>query len=593
MLAIIPICAQQSANPPEVQAQPGEGNNVNPPFQIHAERNLVTVMVVVRDSNGHPVGGLHKEDFQLFDDGKAQEISGFSAEITTPEAQRAQRLGAPTAPANAPSVPAASTVPERFIILFFDDFHTEIEGIARTREAAWQYAETRVGPADRVAIHTATGKDQLDFTGDQAKLHEALFRTLARPHPPGGCPQIDEYEAYLAYKLNDPDALRVLHTEGIECLCGVDTAGSGRPGSIDLSLPATINPSRASGRGRTDPNAACVWDAERQSESVAAEVWSHAEMESEYALQAIDQSVRRLAAMPGQRSLVLVSPGFLTETQGEKVDAITDLALEQKVVISAIDAAGLDARVSKELTKNVAHAGLGVTKDRLKNTGAVAMSGVLAYLSGDTGGVYFHNSNDFAEGFREAAAVPEFYYVLTFTPAALKLNGEFHSLKVKVNRHEPLTVQARRGYIASRATLAGQPSGPGELDKILFSQGEIHGLPAEVTAQAEKVNAGERMITVNIHVDVGQIPFRKEHGRSTDRLVFHTSLFDIDGAYVTGKEASLDLRLNDKTLAKVSHSGINARTSFIVAPGSYRVREVVQDTDSKTMSALDCNVQAP
>src|SRR5438270_8556675 len=36
---------------------------------------LVLARVVVRDATGHAVGGLHKEDFELFDNGKLQVIS--------------------------------------------------------------------------------------------------------------------------------------------------------------------------------------------------------------------------------------------------------------------------------------------------------------------------------------------------------------------------------------------------------------------------------------------------------------------------------------------------------------------------------------
>jgi len=577
MLATGPTPAQQTANPPEVQAR-----ETTPQFRIRAERNLVLVRVVVRDDKGRTVGNLHKEDFRLLDDGKPQEITGFSVEVSNPKPQAAQPRVAPTAPTSTTPVAApAPVVPQRFVGLFFDDYHTETEGIMRTRNAAWHYVETTVRPQDRVAIFTATGKDQLDFTSDQAKLHEALFRTLARPQRPMGCPPIDDYEAYSAIQLHDPDALRVLHTDAIGCACGITAVGSDRPASVGGSL--LTKPSSA------DP---CAGGAEWQSEMEAAAVWSRAETESQYALEAVEQSVRRLAAMPGQRSLVLVSPGFLTETQQEKVDAITDRALQQQVVISAIDAAGLDARIPSQIT-NAALQSIEALRVRLESTGSVASSGVLAYLSADTGGVFFHNSNDFNQGFSEAAAVPEAYYVLTFSPQDVKLNGKFHSLKVILNTPGHFTVQARRGYFASEATLAEQAPGADELQRAVFSLEELHGLPAEVSAKVEKLNDQKLTLIVSIHVNIDSLRLRKEADRSVDTLIFDSALFDHDGKYVTSKEASLELHLKDATLEKLSQSGIVARTKFEVGPGTYRVREVVRDSESMGISALNCDVEVP
>ena len=62
---------------------------------------------------------------------------------------------------------------------------------------------------------------------------------------------------------------------------------------------------------------------------------------------------------------------------------------------------------------------------------------------------------------------------------------------------------------------------------------------------------------------------------------------------MTAKEASLDLHLKEATLEKFTQSGINAKTSFQVPPGTYRVREVVRDSESKGMSALNCIVEVP
>ena len=42
--------------------------------------NVVLVPVVVRDRRGQPVGNLKRENFKIFDRGKLQTISGFTAQ---------------------------------------------------------------------------------------------------------------------------------------------------------------------------------------------------------------------------------------------------------------------------------------------------------------------------------------------------------------------------------------------------------------------------------------------------------------------------------------------------------------------------------
>jgi VWFA-related protein len=581
MLATGPSAAPQSANAPEIQA-----HETTPKFQIRAERNLVIVRVVVRDAKERTVADLHKEDFRLFDDGKPQEITGFSVEAANPKTTATQARSAPVATTGTatPTLPPPPTpAPQRFVALFFDDQHSEVEGIGRTRDAAWRYVSTTVRPQDRVAVLTATGKDQLDFTNDREKLHEALFRLVPRAHSSNACPEIDDYEAYLVDKMHSPDALAVLHTEAIRCDClfTSDKTDAATERSVFNGPP-----------GDRDP---CAVPAMRNAEFAAAKVWSEAEMRSQYSLQAIEKSVRRLAAMPGQRSLVLVSPGFLTETQNDKIDAIINRALQQDVVISAIDAVGLEARIPHEIT-NAGRPDMEARKTMLINAGVVASGDVLASLSSGTGGVFFHNSNDFDDGFREAAAVPEVSYVLSFSPQNIGLNGRFHSLKVILNTHEPFTVQARRGYFASETALAGlaglAPSAD-ELQKVVFSLEERHELPAKVSTKVEKLNDQKSTLTVYIHVDIASLRYRKEADRSVNTLIFDTGLFDYDGKYVSGKEGSLELHLKDGTLEKFSKSGIYAKTSFEVGPGTYRVREVVRDSESTGMSALNCDVQVP
>jgi Ca-activated chloride channel homolog len=62
---------------PRIFAQAPEPAQSEPP-PIRVTVNRVNVPVTVTDSEGHPVAGLHREDFQIFDNGIEQPITDFA-----------------------------------------------------------------------------------------------------------------------------------------------------------------------------------------------------------------------------------------------------------------------------------------------------------------------------------------------------------------------------------------------------------------------------------------------------------------------------------------------------------------------------------
>jgi VWFA-related protein len=542
---------------------------------VQVQRNVVLVRAVVRDSTGRTVGNLQKEDFRVTDNGKPQTVSHFAVEVpaskvpelTTPAEEE------PEPEALSETVLAAST-PERYAALFFDDIHMQFEDIARTREAAERHLATALQPGDRVGIFTSSGRQAIDFTDDRAKLHETLLRLFPSPiatKRESSCPEISDYQAYLIVHHRDPTALSIAAGEAYHCFF----EGSGAPtGEAGRAL------------------------AQNMAESEAMRSLNRFQTETEMALRSLDQLVRRMAAAPGQRSIVLISPGFITLTAEQQVDAIVERALRSNVIVNTLDARGLYVPipfgdVSKDHPVVPNRPELMAQKTQFAAEETKRATDVLFSLAHDTGGVFFENSNDLDDGFRKVGSLPEVYYVLGFSPQNLKLDGRLHTLKVSLNIRARYTVQARSAYYAPRKPADPAAQATEEIEQAVFSRDELNELPVEVHTQFFKLNDLEARLSVVTRLNVRFVRFRKEGGRNLNNLIFITALFDRDGKYVTGKQKSLEFRLLDGSLEKLSRSGITAKTSFDVKAGTYLVRQVVRDSEGAQLSALNRTVEIP
>jgi VWFA-related protein len=163
-----PAPTAASQNAPEMATR-------DEPTSFQAKVNLVMVPVVVRNPQGHAIGNLAKENFQLFDKGKPQEISRFTVETIGAPAGRESKASAEQPAAKAEEKGPPVIAPERFVAYLFDDVHLAMGDLIRVRDAADRHMAT-LQPADRAAVYAMSGEVSLDFTDDRAKLHEALLR---------------------------------------------------------------------------------------------------------------------------------------------------------------------------------------------------------------------------------------------------------------------------------------------------------------------------------------------------------------------------------------------------------------------------------
>jgi VWFA-related protein len=567
-LIIFGACAAaaQTASPPPAPLQapskpPAEMATHDEPAMFKARVNLVMVPVVVRDRQGKAIGSFKQEDFQLFDKGKPQYIARFSVEKVAGRPNKAAAAAPPPSPDKPSEDKPAVDLPDRFIAYLFDDVHMEFSDMAHARDAARRHIDNALRSTDRAAIYTTSGQTVQDFTDDRALLHEALAKLRIRPISGQGqrkCPNMNYYMADLIVNKNDPTVLAAAAYDALEC----------------LSLPT-------------------MQVAQQIAEQAARTELPLGDHETRIAMGVIRELVRRMAAMPGQRSIILVSGGFITlaEHAAEKSE-IMDHAIRSNVLINALDARGLYTN-----TPDIARQGTNVVTERIlqqmERETNTSRAYVMAELAAGTGATFVQNTNDLDAGFARLATAPEYYYLMAFSPQNLKMDGSFHALKVTLKNVKDVNVSARTGYYAPRHSENAIETAKREIEEALFSRDEMDDIPVELHTQFFKSGENAARVSVIVKVDVKHLKFRKEADRNCNELTVVAGLFDRNGVYASGNQKRIEMRLKDETVEKRLDGGLTIRSSFDVKPGTYSVRLVVRDVEGQLMSARNGAVEIP
>src|SRR5258705_4712708 len=223
---------------------------------------------------------------------------------------------------------------------------------------------------------------------------------------------------------------------------------------------------------------------------------------ADYTYRHMEDTLRRLSAMPGQRKLVLISPGFIISTLlGERVDII-DRSNRAGIVIDTLDARGL---YTPDLGGDIASP----SQDTYKTAGfktsyrtqaQFAQEEILNDLASGTGGTFYHNRNDIDVALRQAVAAPVASYLLGFSPQNLKLNGSFHTLKVALTGKQKFDIQARRGYYAPRTAKNPAQAAKEEIQEAVFSQEEIRDLLVDLQTQFFRKDQAQARLSMLAHV---------------------------------------------------------------------------------------------
>src|SRR5947199_5542685 len=508
--------------------------------RIQVTSELVLVNVVEHDKNGNLVRDLKKGDFTLFEDGKKQEISTFDFENVNElatagaaEATVSGVAGGTVLRSGKQAAPSLDARDRRMILLFFDFSAMEPEQIDRSVEAAKKFVNTKMQPADLMAlVSLATNmRVDLDFTDEKTKLLAALT----------------------AYNSGQG--------QGFE---------NGNTGSAE----GAAETSGAFSADDTDFN---TFSADRK-------------------LLALQSLMQALGKLPQKKSLIYFSNG-ITQTGADNQSALraaTAAAVKANVSIYSLDIRGLQAfppggeAQSASLHGQSAYSGASVLNDLGGNT---ASQETLATLSSDTGGKAFFDSNDFSGVFSQVQKDSSAYYVLGFTSNNPLKDGKFRRLKVHVNRSD-VKLDFRAGYYAGRDfEHLNRADREQQLEDELDAQLPRVDVPLYAGAAYFRQDDAHYYLAVSLVIPGSQIPFVTEKDKD------NATIDIIGEALGSGKLRVGQLRdtvkLAVQSTQQVRRKNVQYNTGFVLAPGSYHLKFIVRENQSGRMGSFETDVQIP
>jgi hypothetical protein len=397
-------------------------------------------------------------------------------------------------------------------------------------------------------VITTAAAGKIDFLGDVPALTEQIAKVTAQQRfsddGAGECPHIRAYEAYLIVNRLDRGVLQ-----------------------------AKVDELRACAGPMSEPEAKVV--------TLSQAIWEHAMFNSRNTLWTLDSLVSGMAKLPGQRMILLTSGGFYSGNLEMEQDLLMAKALHSEVVINTLDVKGLYAVTpggGAETRQLGPTARAKITNIQTQAREPEVKNDALASLALGTGGAFYHNSNDLADGFRKLGIVPETVYVLGFAPTDVAADGRYHSLKVRLTAGGRYALQARLGYMAPAPAAAVQAAPVSRLDREMMASDPIADLPAGFFWGQREATPG---ITVVIQLDVGRLHFENVQKRWTKKLTIVAALTDSHGGFVTGKRTELELNFTEATYTRLSGTGTKIAVTLLAPPGSYTARAVVQDAEGR------------
>lgn len=563
---------QQSPQP--LATPRGETPVVRAPVEVGEDEvvrittNLVQLDVVVTDAKGNQVTDLKSEDFEVLQDGRAQQITNFSYVSTvapgTPTAREAARLPRPDKReiGPPPQAPRRERV-RRTLVFFVDDLNMSFPGIVRARDAISKIIDEQLQPGDLMAIiRTGSQAGMLQqLTGDRRLLHAAA------------------------------DQIRW-------SFCS--TRGLYEQGPVMQSGSSALAPDTHFSLG--EPLQGCGYDVRSTT------------------LGTLNFVVEGMRDLPGRKSVVIISenmpltasdpgtgalaPSFNDDAPNKATTNLSDIfyKIAQKAARGSVVIYGINTRGLQSFTPSAADDISRLSPQQISSIVDTRMDEAFfgdqgpAYLTSQTGGFYVHNANDVTRAMRRIADDLRGYYLIGYRPEGSTFNRRFHKITARVKGRPDLTVRTRSGFYGLTEEEERPASTPADnLARALVSPFASGQIGLRLTPLVSYAPPAGTIVRTLLHIDARDLAFKDQpDGWRAADMVVRCVLFGDNGRIVEEHDRSFTVRLRGKTFERALAAGLNYTFNMPVKKtGFYQYHVALLDPSSSHVGSAGQPVEIP
>lgn len=523
-------------------------------LEFRSRAVLIEVPTVVTDRSGKHVTGLAKDDFKVLENGKEQKISVFE-EITAQSANKLELAQKVNGNTYTNLTAGAQQVPRTLVIVVLDSVNTPFLDQAYGRKQLIKFLADRLTPGQPIEVASIGQRGLRSISGltyDSQNVIAALKKVSG-----------------------EPPALQGLGPDAQASAAAAPLSPSG------LLPPAALS---ATGDGTGSDLAQRFQQFVDQGEVIeAAFLQSNAIETTMRSFLSIALSV---SGVPGRKALIWATAGFPffldspSALPGANLGPLYERTLQalndSEISVYPVDVRGL-VNYSPNAQADNTGALTGPQQTRqLINRGWLQQSqiGTLKDFAEMTGGRAFYNSNDVAQGFRQAVEDSSAYYLLGYYLDNHNDKPGWRKLKVTVDKKDA-QARSRTGFLVTNTTLNPDATHNADEKFALTSPFDSTGIPLAIQVGAATAQGDKRKVEFAYHLPAGGVTIEEgshneynldfiAEARQKDKPVGHS------GQLAHGS-------LTPEGLTKVKTDGIYFRTSLELSPGDYEVRFLVRD----------------